>query len=328
MERRQIPFNLYPFIIYLRKGIHAMTFSENEIQTIYRSRINRVFEYIDANLDTDLSLNAVSEIAFFSPFHFHRVFKTISGETLREYVTRRRIERSALDLLHKNTAMSEIFLRYGFTDKSSFTRTFKKFYGVSPSEFKKSNPNRFSKIRQLESKNGQPYPEYEKYICVINNLKNWITMNAKPEIREVSKMDLAYVSGIGPQNLQAAYEKLIRWARPKGLLHRETKMITVYHDSFKVTEAEKVRMSAGLLLKEPVKAEGEIALMTIDGGKFIVAGFEIGLNEFEKSWTALFLWMNENGYKKADRNPFELYHNDFNDHPEKKAIVDFYIPIE
>lgn len=153
-------------------------------------------------------------------------------------------------------------------------------------------------------------------------------MNAKPEIREVSKMNLAYVSGMGPQNLQAAYEKLIRWARPKGLLHRETKMITVYHDSFKVTEAEKVRMSASLLLKEPVKAEGEIALMTIDGGKFIVAGFEIELNEFEKSWTALFLWMNENGYRKADRNPFELYHNDFNDHPEKKAIVDFYIPIE
>ena len=39
-------------------------------------------------------------------------------------------------------------------------------------------------------------------------------------------------------------------------------------------------------------------------------------------------WMNENGYKRADRHIFELYHNNFNDHPEKKAIVDFYIPVE
>ncbi len=52
------------------------------------------------------------------------------------------------------------------------------------------------------------------------------------------------------------------------------------------------------------------------------------MNELEKPWTGLFLWMNKNGYKKKDRNPFEIYHNNFKEHPEKKAIVDFYIPIE
>ena len=305
-----------------------MTIKEEEIQSDYKNRINRVFEFIDENLESNLSLNKVSEIAFFSPFHFHRVFKFITGETLNEYITRRRMEKSALDLLHNNISTTEIAHKFGYSDNSSFSRTFKRYYGVNPTEFRKENPNRHSKIRQLESKNGQEYPDYEKYICVINNLKNWIKMNAKIEIKEMAKMDLAYVSSIGPQNLQNAYGRLMQWATPKGIVNDQTKMVTIYHDSFKVTEASKVRLSASVLLNKPVETDGEIGLTSIQEGKFIVGSFEIGMNEFEKSWTGLYLWMNENGYKKADREPLEMYHNNFNAHPERKAIVDFYIPIK
>ncbi len=305
-----------------------MTYPNTEIQKEYQNRVNRIFEHIDENLDTDLSLHTISEIAFFSPFHFHRIFKFITGETLNEYVTRRRIEKSASDLIHKNVALSEISHRYGFNDHSTFSRTFKKFYGVSPTEFKKQHPNKFSKIRQLKSKNGQEYPDYEKYICIINNLKDWIKMNAKIEIKEIQKMEVAYVTSIGSQNLSNAFQKLIQWATPQGMMNDQTKMLTIYHDSFKITQAHKVRMSASILLEKPVKTTEEIEVTSIEKGKFIVGHFEITSQEFEKSWTGLFVWMNKNGYKKANRDPFEIYHNNFNEHPQKIAIVDFYIPIE
>ncbi len=305
-----------------------MTITGKKIQADYKNRINRVFKFIDENLESDLSLNTISEIAFFSPYHFHRVFKFITHETLNEYITRRRIEKSALDLLHKNITTTELAHKFGFSDNSSFSRAFKKYYGISPTKFIKQNPNRLSKIRQLQSKNGQEYPDYDKYICIIDNLKKWLKMNAKIEIIEKQKMELAYVSSIGSQNLENAFGKLIQWATPQGLMNDQTKMIIIYHDSFKVTEANKVRMSAGILLDKPTETDGEIGLTSIKAGKFIVGSFEIGKSEFEKSWTGLYLWMNENGYKKADRNPFEIYHNNFNTHPEKKAIVDFYIPIE
>lgn len=305
-----------------------MTEIDKQIQADYKNRINRVFEFIDKNLESDLSLNIISEIAFFSPFHFHRVFKFMTGETLNGYVTRRKIEKSASDLLHKKITASEIAHKYGFSDNSSYSRAFKKYFEISPTEFKKQNPNRHSKIRQLKSKNGQEYPDYEKYICVINNLKNWIKMNAKIEIKEMPKMDLAYVSSIGPHNLENAYGILMQWATPKGLMNDQTKLITIYHDSFKFTEASNVRMSASILLDKDVETNGEIGQTSIKAGKFIVGSFEIVLNEFEKSWTGLFIWMNENGYKKADKEPFEIYHNNFNEHPQKKAIVDFCIPIK
>ncbi len=305
-----------------------MTKTDKEIQADYKKRVNRVFKFIEENLGSDLSLNTVSKVAFFSAFHFHRVFNFVTGETLNEYVTRQRIEKSASDLLHNNSTVTELAHKYGFSDNSSYSRAFRKYFKVSPTQFKKQNSNRHSKIRQLKSKNGQEYSDYEKYICVLNNLKNWIEMNAKIEIKEMPKMDLAYVSSIGPQNLDNAYGKLMHWATPKGLMNDQTKMITVYHDSFKVTKPNKVRMSASILLNEPLETEGEIGRASIEEGKFIVGSFEIRMNEFEKSWTGLYLWMNENGYRKAEREPFEIYHNNFNEHPERKAIVDFYIPIE
>jgi AraC family transcriptional regulator len=306
-----------------------MTFTNNEIQADYRNRINRVFQFIDEHLESDLSLNTVSQIAFFSPFHFHRVFKFVTGETLNEYVTRRRIEKSALDLLHKNIKATELAHKYGFSDISSFSRAFKKYYGVSPTEFKKDNPNRHSKIRQLKSKNGQDYPDYEKYICIINNLKKWTEMNAKIEIKETPQLNLAAVTHVGVNGIENAFETLTKWAIPKGLLENpEAKMGRVFYDSFKVTAPDKVRMSIVLTTNEPFEAEGEINKLTIDKTKCIVGRFEITPNEFEKSWTSLFIWMNENGYKKSVENPFEIYHNDYREHPENKFIVDLYIPVE
>lgn len=303
-----------------------MTIEQKDID--YKVRINRVFQYIDQNLDSNLSLNTISEIAFFSPFHFHRIFKLLTRETLNEFVTRRRIEKSVLDLLHNKSSVSELAHIYGFSDSSAYSKTFKKHYGVSPTEFKNQNPNKFTKIRQLKSKIGQQYPDFDQYICVIDNLKKWITMNAKIEIKKISKLNYAYISCIGSQELPVAFQKLISWAIPKGLMTEKAKLMTIYHDSMKVTEEEKARLSACFILDKPVDSEGEIGLSETTQGNYIVGIFEIALEDFEKSWTGLYLWMNENGHKKADRDPFEIYHNNFNEHPEKKAIVDFYVPIE
>ena len=294
----------------------------------YIKRINTILQFIDENLDSELSLETVANVGFYSPFHFHRIFKAITNETLNSYITRKRIEKTASILLHqKNVSITELSLQYGFNSNSSFTRTFKKFYGLSPSEFRKSKP-KYSKISQVESKNGQEKSNFEEYICNSINLINWIKMNAKIEIKEMPKLELAFITQIGHIGLEKAYAKLIQWAAPKGLLKEESKMATIYHDSYKITEPEKVRMSACLILNEKIDVSGEIGLTTIEKGKFIIGHFEIGIHEFEKSWTGLFIWMNENGYKKADRNPFEIYHNNFNEHPEKICIVDFYIPIE
>jgi AraC family transcriptional regulator len=300
--------------------------TENKIHADYRNRLDRVFQFIDENLESKLLLSVVSKEAFFSPYHFHRIFKQLTKETLNEYINRRRIEKSVLDIIHKELSISEISHTYGFSDNSSYTKSFKKYYGISPTEFKSQNPNKFSKIKQLNSKIGQNYPDIDEYVCIINNLKKWIKMNTNIEVKLLPEQNHVYITCIGPNELPSAFQKLIGWAIPKGLMTKEAKLMTVYQDSLKVTEEEKARFRACFLIEDKVESEFEYA--SIPSGKYVVARFEIILDDFEKAWTGLYTWMDENEHERADGESFEIYHNNFNEHPEKKAIVDFHIPIK
>ncbi len=304
--------------------------SKNDIEKDYISRINLALKYIDNNLDFELSLESLSKMALYSPFHFHRIFKALVGETLHAYIIRKRIEKTASVLLHKrHISITELSLQYGFNSNASFTRAFKRFYGISPSEFRKENPDKFSKISTVESKNGQEIQVFEKYICNINNHLNWIKMHANIEIKEVPELKFASMTHFGVHGVENVFDRLLKWAKSKDLMKNPgTKMARIFHDSFKITDPNKVRMSICLLTNEPFIVKGEINAGIIKKSKSIVGHFEIAPDDFEKSWSSLFIWMNENGYKKAEEHPFEIYHNDFRENPEKKCIVDLHIPIE
>lgn len=298
------------------------------IEADYLKRINLVFEFIDGHLESNINLTDVAEVASFSPFHFHRVFKFMTGETLNQYIVRQRIEKSALRLLHETLSVSEIAHIYGFSDGAAYSKTFKKYFGVSPSTFKEQNPNRHSKIQQLQSKIGQDYPDRQEYICIIMELKKWIMMNAEIEVKQIAEIGAIGLTHIGVDGLDATFGKLMHWAGQKGLFDNpEHKLGRVFYDSFKVTEPNKVRMNVFLTTDQLALAENEFIAIKLSSGKYIVARFEIAPDEFEKSWTGLFLWMNENGHKKADSEALEIYHTDYRKHPEQKMEVEFFIPI-
>ncbi len=260
----------------------------------YKKRIIKAIQFIDNNLDTELSLDKVSEVAAYSPFHFYRIFRVITGETVQNYIVRRRIEKSALYLaLRKNLSVQDIYLQLGFSNHSSFNKTFKKYYGKSPSGFRRSAPENFHKIQSKQSKNGQIDTVFHQYICNIKNLLNWRNMNLKIKVTDLPEMNLASVMSLGIANVESSYNVLIEWAKTEKLFPAENvKMISVYHDSFKVTPPDKVRIHACMLLGESLKKqEGEVFPETLEAGKFIIGSGEVTLNDFEQSWVSLFLWM-------------------------------------
>ncbi len=292
-------------------------------------RIRKVLNFIEENLDNELSLENLAEIGNYSPFHFHRIFRGIIGETLQEYINRNRMEKSAMLLSHqKQKSIEDIFSEVGFKSNSTFSKTFKKYFGVSPSVFRENAPEKFSNILPMNSNIGQKEVVFQQYLYNINQMKNFMETNAKIEVKELPEMHLASVLSIGVQNIDNAYNKLISWGISKNLFPRENvKMISVYHDSFKVTAPNKVRIHACMLLDEPIKTDGEIFPEILPKGRHIVGSYFIGIHEFEKAWQSLFLWMNENGYQYKRTFPFEIYLNNFKDHPEKKCRVDFCIPL-
>ena len=95
----------------------------------YKLRIDKVTEYIHQNIDQPLSLHKMAGIACFSPFHFHRVFTFLTGETPTEYIKRTRIEKAAL-------SATEIAGRCGFSSLSLLSRNFKQHFNITIREFR------------------------------------------------------------------------------------------------------------------------------------------------------------------------------------------------
>ncbi len=295
-------------------------------------RIHNAIQYIEENSTTKLLLEDVASKAHFSPFHFHRIFKTITKETFTGFITRKRLEKAVDLLLHKeNKTITEITFLSGFTDISSFSRAFKKFYGLSPKEFRSNAPSRFSKISQVKSKIGQIETRLEEYICNMENHIQYIESNArKLEIVTIKDIEVAYIPHIGPlENLTQAFEKLIQWAYSRNLMNGKHQIMTIYHDSVKITPPEKLKASACISLNSSKVDTSDINIRTITAGKYLEANFELGLDEFSKAWEGLFVWIFNKGYKvNSDLDAFDIYHNDFNTHPEKKCNITMFIPIQ
>lgn len=296
----------------------------NDTRIEYIKRINLVLDLVEKNLDTDLSLEKLSKKAFYSSFHFHRIFSAIVGETLNSYINRKKIERIAsIILIEPNKPISELAYKYGFNSDSSFSRAFKSYYGISPSEFKTKGHDIISKISI------EPIT-LEKYLCSIDNIKNWLAMNAQIEVKELQRVKLIGIMQIGEMDrIHQNYERLFKWAETNNLLNNPNlKAATIYHDNPRITESSKVRQSACITIEKEIKVEGDIRKLEIEKGFYAIGHFEISPKDFKNAWDSMIVWVIENNYKFKDGDYFELFHNDYRTHPEQKFIVDICIPVE
>ncbi len=106
--------------------------------TVYAKRFNRVFDYIEQNLDDTLLLERLSEVAHFSPFHFHRQFTGYCGIPVGRYVQLMRLKRASYRLaFNPLEKIIDIALDAGFQNPESFSRAFRHVFGVTPSQFRK-----------------------------------------------------------------------------------------------------------------------------------------------------------------------------------------------
>ncbi len=329
-----ISLNYKLFIIKILETqleINSKFISMNACQKEYIHRINTMIDYVEKNLDQPLNLEILADIASFSPYHFHRIFKAFTGETINSFVRRMRLEKSARLLLNDpDRAISEIAYQCGFNNFSVFCRAFKDHFCVSAQEFRSIKTIQISKISQLDSKIRTSTQGNSPYFSENKDNKWKLMMEKNIAVKNMPSMNLVYTRHVGAfDQIRFAYEKLMKWAGPRGLLNfPETKTVTVYHDDPKVTDLERLRQSACITVNKDVKTEGEFGNMQVPAGKYVVGHFEISDQEFEKAWNTTCLWLSESGYQPDDGYPYELYHMENTQHPENKFIVDICIPVK
>src|SRR6516162_9693520 len=119
---------------------------KTQVNSEYAHRIDRVIDYLRENLDRQVKLEELAKVACFSEFHFHRIFRAVSGETLNNFTNRLRLEKAACLLRYSDQSLTDIALDCGFSSSATFSRAFPSSYDTSPSQFRKSGEIKKSKI--------------------------------------------------------------------------------------------------------------------------------------------------------------------------------------
>jgi AraC family transcriptional regulator len=304
----------------------------------YQRRISQAVDYINENLFTDLSLEEVAAAANFSKYHFHRVFRAITGEKCGGFIRRLRLEAVANRLVFApHQDITSIALEYGFSSSQNLAKAFTKHFKLSPTKYREqhsiklqSNPGTTQgNFGNMLGNNGNAWSLSEAY--TVSHTQSTDRSNAMNiTLKELPDYHVAYIRRLGPYGpeISETFERLAQWAGPRELL-ANGQMISAYWDNPEITPPEKCRADACVTVAKGTKVQGEIALQTLSGGKFAVYHVELANDEFEQAWKDLYhKWMPDSGFQPEDKPCMELYYNNPEDHPEKKWVTDICVPVK
>lgn len=294
----------------------------------YRRRVCQAMNFIDQNLDSDMTLKEIGKAASFSEFHFHRIFKAVVGETPAEFIRRLRVERSARILTDgQEINITKIALSCGFSSSQNFARAFKTRFGQSPTEFKNS------KNRHIQSNNGNDFQLSSPY-RIEDLMKITPQPNKEIEVRtsieQFEDITVAFIRKMGPYGKEtcgAAFEELISWAAPKGLIGKET-MYGVYWDNPEITSPEKCRSDACISIPEGFETAAPVGCQTIGGGSYLVCNFEMKGDDFHKAWEEAYQQLVDSNHEFDEKPCLERYHCNPEHHPEGKWVFDICLPVK
>jgi AraC family transcriptional regulator len=295
-----------------------------DTEQTYQQRILRALVHIQEHLDDDLPLEAVARVACFSPFHFHRLFGAMVGESVKEHIRRLRLERAAYRLQYGDQSVLAIALDAGYETHESFTRAFRAMFGVAPSGYRRLRRER----RLALTPSGIHYLP-DGRLADFTPVQRGGLMDVRMET--LTPMKVAFLRYIGPFEdgaVDATWQKLLAWAGQHGLLGPRARFLGLCHDDPHVTPPDKQRYDACVVTDQPFQPEGEIGTQVIPGGEYAVATHKGPYQELPDTYARLYGdWLPRSGREPADHPGFQVYRSMLGDTPPEELVTDIYLPL-
>lgn len=303
-----------------------------ETQSFYELAVLRAVAQVRDNLDRALDLEELARTAALSPFHFHRVFRGMLGETPIELHRRLRLERAAHGLLHEATPITSIALAAGYETHESFTRTFRSHYDCSPTEFRHSRDlERRICVRpyqiELAARCGVHFQPQPAVITNIRFIEGESSMQA--EIMNMPEMRVMTLRHVGPYNrISDAFARLGQIADAAQVLGPDTRMLAIFHDDPETTPAAELRSDAALTLSPGADVPDGLDEMRLPAGRYACTTHIGPYEQLGDAW-ARFMgeWLPRSGQRVREGVSFEIYRNTPADVSKDQLRTELYIPL-
>jgi AraC family transcriptional regulator len=250
-----------------------------------------------------------------SEYHFHRIFKSITGETVKDFLIRLRLERAAMQMKHNPDEIGQIALRHGYENHESFSRAFKQYFQVPPQVYRKEARDRAV----------QKQREYQRRAFSLENLH----INP-PHIQSFPDLHLAFVRHNGSYDrVAASFQRLMLWAAAHLVLQLRPTTLGIVHDSPEITEEPKIRFDACVLLSRAIQPKGEIGYKEIPGGRYAVFRYTGPYDGFYTVYDYIYnVCLFEKGWELADKPALEWYRKSPPFYKPAQYVTDFCVPIK
>jgi AraC family transcriptional regulator len=216
---------------------------------------------VQQNLDQDLNLESLARKYGYSPFHFHRIFSDLVGETPKKYVERLRLEKAVYKLQITDEPVLDVCLSVGFKNHETFTRAFQRYFGVSPRDCRKNA--KVLQIRRLKANRS-----FRGDSCSLSEVKFEL-------LRSTRLLSIMHVGAYS--ELPAAFTKddriwntLVQWATRHNVPYRRIPM-SFYHDNPTVTPKAAQRTDGCISIDTTVTETRTIRCVDFVGGEYAVA---------------------------------------------------------
>ncbi|OHU85298.1 MULTISPECIES: AraC family transcriptional regulator [Pseudoalteromonas] len=281
---------------------------KNTTKHIYRQRLLKVIDYVYEHLNADLDVNTLADLANMSAYHFHRIYREFTGETINTTVRRMRLFKAAALLLHSQLSQADIAKQVSYASVEAFNRAFTKHYGETPNHYRKHRT-----CQQLE--HAVFYPSH---------IKEYTTMYTVKQIENEALTLIALPHQGDYMQIGQAFEKLFMLAGSAGLVNEHTRSFGIYYDDPKSVAKEDLRAMACLSVnsKDIPLPDPDIQFIELPKGKTVSLLFKGDYTELDKPYDWLFgHWLPNNQVELADFPPFEEYLNDVKETPPSELLT-------
>lgn len=282
-------------------------------QERYQQKFERLIDFIYQHLDTPLDQMTLSEVACISPYHLHRIYHSVYGESLAATVKRLRLHYAADRLANTELPVKEVAACSGYTSLQSFTRAFSDSYGMPPARYRKEGSHQQFKLE---------YPHRAAQEHTMHEVR----------IETIQPINLMGMSHTGSyMDIGQAFEKLFGWLGMKGLLGPDMRCIGIYFDDpGSVPEAELRSMAtASFCDMSKVEVEKPFEENQVPGGEYAVLRFKGPYSDMHSAYQWFYgQWLPESGREAADQPVFEEYLNNPREVAPTELLTDIYLPLK
>lgn len=283
---------------------------------IHYEQINLALEYIQNNFSTYITAEELANISGYSIFHFHRIFKDITGESVNDYIKNTRLEKASNLLLynqHKN--IETIANDVGFSTGTGFSAAFKKRFGSTPKEWRRGG----YELNPLKASKNISVLEVDKNIDI-----------KEPSIENCEILPIIYMRVFGYKcDMSDIWNKFQGWADENGVFNQTHKLIGLFHNHPSFLPYDKARYLACINTTKNIFRSGEVGRCRILDGKFAKFSFICThLELYKLIHIAYTNWLPKSQYEVRNfpsyveyKNPKALFEN-------KVLEVDFFMPIQ